>query len=201
MNIPSIGTSSFNPLSYLANYGSQAGTGLDADGDQDGSGALDSVQFSPQSKLLAATQQGGQDLWAQLAQALQAGNLGGAQTAFSSLQQRFQAGQSGAVGQVSSASQATTTASNTQTDPLSQDLSALGQALNGGDVKAAQDAFAKLQQDLQQLGSQKHHHHHHHSSQASSSNPVVDISILNVNINTGSGTSASTGSGQSPTTT
>lgn len=45
---------------------------------------------------------------------------------------------------------------------INQDFSALGQALQSGNLSDAQNAFSTLQQDLQQSGQVHHHHHHHH---------------------------------------
>jgi hypothetical protein len=42
------------------------------------------------------------------------------------------------------------------------DIDALGQALQAGDLTAAQSAFARLQQDLQAMRGGHHHHRHHH---------------------------------------
>jgi len=65
-------------------------------------------------------------------------------------------------------------------------------------VKAAQDAFAKLQQNLQQAWIPEAPSPPPSLQPGVLFQPGVDISILNVNITTGSGTSASTGSGQKP---
>ncbi|MGO9136153.1 MAG: hypothetical protein ACLP9S_17860 [Syntrophales bacterium] len=101
-------------------------------------------------------------LFHQLGQALQSGDLSGAQNAFSSLQQLLPS---------SSANQAQTTQQTNQST-FTTDLNALGQALQSGDLSKAQAAFAKLQQDMQSV--QKGHHHHHKAdnsqNSASSSN-------------------------------
>lgn len=64
-----------------------------------------------------------------LQQALQSGNLSGAQQAFSQLQQNAPSGGAG--------------------DAVITDISALGTALSAGDISSAQTAFATLQQDIQ----------------------------------------------------
>jgi hypothetical protein len=84
----------------------------------------------------------------QLGQALQSGNLAGAQQAFSALQQNAPQGPSGQSAQ-----------GNSSQSPFA----ALGQALQSGNLSAAQQAFSQLQQ------AGGHHHHRHHGSQGSSS--------------------------------
>jgi hypothetical protein len=86
-----------------------------------------------------------------LANALQAGDLAGAQNAFSALQQLMQ--------RVQSDSQSQSQGNGTQ-NQFSTDLAAIGKALQSGDVKSAKDALTKLQQDMQ-AGPQAHHHHAH----------------------------------------
>jgi|SRR5208337_882366 len=76
----------------------------------------------------------------QLGQALQSGDLAGAQSAFATLQQDMQS-----IGQSQSGQQ-------------QSNLSALANALQSGDLEAAQKAFAALQPK----------HHHHHSGRAQS---------------------------------
>ena len=83
----------------------------------------------------------------QLGQALQSGDLSGAQITFSSLQQLLPS---------SSANQAQTTQQTNQ-NTFMTDLNALGQALQSGDLSKAQEAFVKLQQDMQ--AAHKGHHH------------------------------------------
>lgn len=87
----------------------------------------------------------------QLFAAVQAGDLGAAQKAYDALTQ------------------------NSPLKPLhsstiGQDFSAIGDALKAGDVKAAQQALAQLQDDLQAAGrAHKHHHHHHHGAKGAAS--------------------------------
>jgi hypothetical protein len=185
MNLGSIGATAFSPVNYLTQYASSSST------------SVDSVQLSPQAKLLAAQNQAGQSLWAQLAQALQSGNLAGAQAAFGSLQQSL-GGQGGLATPASQTAAAAASASQTApADPMGQDFAALGQALKSGDVQAAQDALTKLQQDFQALRA-KHHHHHKPSSSSggsSNNNTYVDISLLSVNVTASQGASGA-GTGQ-----
>jgi hypothetical protein len=69
----------------------------------------------------------------QLSQALQSGDLAGAQQAFSALAALTEAGSRGG---------------SRQNSQLAQDFNAVGQALQTGDLAGAQQAFATLQQDL-----------------------------------------------------
>jgi outer membrane protein assembly factor BamD (BamD/ComL family) len=98
-----------------------------------------------------------QKLIEQLGQALQSGDLSGAQNAFSSLQQLLPS---------STVNQAQTTQQTNQST-FTTDLNALGQALQSGDLSKAQDAFAKLQQDMQ--AAQKGHRHHHKAGNSQNS--------------------------------
>ena len=84
-----------------------------------------------------------------LAQALQSGDLSGAQSAFSELQQLRQSFQSAHHGQGKG---------NDKNGPLKSDIAALDQALQSGDISKAQEAFKKLQSDMQAM--RKNHHQH-----------------------------------------
>ena len=89
----------------------------------------------------------------QLGQALQSGDLNAAKQAFAALQQF--------VPNLSSASQAQNGQQGSSQNPLLADLSAIGKALQSGDLSAAKSAFAKLKQDVQsvsQKGSYQRHH-------------------------------------------
>jgi len=83
-----------------------------------------------------------------LAQDLQSGNLSGAQQDFSTIQQDVQAQVSGhhhhGHGQNSSGA---------QQNPVAQLFSELGQALQAGNLSAAQQAYTALQQDFQSASS------------------------------------------------
>jgi hypothetical protein len=89
-----------------------------------------------------------------LQNALQAGDLAGAQAAFSALQKDLQTPSqttqgTGAAGQNAGMIQG------------GKDPEALANALNSGDLSGAQQAFASLQQDLQSTGRTGRHHDHH----------------------------------------
>ena len=106
----------------------------------------------------------------QLASSLQSGDLAGAQKAFSTIETLLQSNQS------SSQSSAVQSASATNT-PVQNDLAALGQALNSGDLTTAQSDFSKLKSDLQPAGQSvasgssqsvgSAHRHGHHRAEAS----------------------------------
>ena len=101
-------------------------------------------------------QQSQQD-FQELGQALQSGNLSGAQQAFSALQQLMPNASS-------SNSQTQTLPPLTGTNSISNDLSALTQAIQSGNQTDAQTDLTKLTQDLQSVKGKSHHHHHHHAS-------------------------------------
>jgi hypothetical protein len=89
-----------------------------------------------------------------LGQDLKAGNLLAAQRDFTTIQQDVQQ-QSGQIQhhhhhRASDAGDSSS-ASGQQDNPVSQALGALGQALQSGSLSSAQQAYATLQQDLQQL--------------------------------------------------
>jgi len=111
-------------------------------------------------------------LFDQLGQALQNGDLKGAQTAFAALQANAPQGAQ---------------AQGAQNGSSQSPFAALATALQNGDLSGAQQAFSQIQQ------TQGHHHHHHHGSQASSSTaaptssntnaPTVNISGSNDTVN------------------
>ena len=117
---------------------------------------------------------------------LSSGDLTAAQTAFATLQQDLQN-----VGQAQSNQQSATATATAAGGPLDNDLAAIGQALQNGDIGGAQTAFATLQKDMQQMrqtqGGQQsrrahHHHHHHHggaqNAQNTTSNPFSDLAAI-----------------------
>jgi len=90
-----------------------------------------------------------------LVNALQSGDLSGAQSACSALQQLMQGMQPGSQSQPQG---------NATQNQFSTDLAAIGKALQSGDVTSAKDALAKLQQDMQ-AAPKGHHHHHGHRAE------------------------------------
>ena len=109
-------------------------------------------QLQPQGSSTSSTQSGNpisQD-FTQLAADLKAGNTTAAQQDFTKLQQDFQ----------SQSSQTQThhhhhhhgDGSSSQSDAVNQVFSQLGQALQSGNLSAAQTAYASMQQQFQQYG-------------------------------------------------
>jgi len=94
-------------------------------------------------------QQAGQD-FEQLFQALQSGNLPGAQQAYSDLQQLRAASASAApsTAGVTDGTSPITATPSTAASPVSADWSTLGQALNSGSLPAVQDGLSRLKQDV-----------------------------------------------------
>ena len=93
----------------------------------------------------------------QLGQDLQSGNLAAAQQDVSTIQQDIQQ----IAGQVQqhhhhhhhgNGSQSSNSTSGPQSGQLAQDFSALGQALQSGNLSAAQQAYSTIAQDVQQFG-------------------------------------------------
>ena len=133
----------------------------------------------------------------QLGQDLQSGNLTQAQSDYATLSQNFPGGTPGGVAAPAAASTATaaeaaTSASPSATgnNPVAQAFTQLGQDLKSGNLQAAQQDYANLQQNVQQAGqlnaSQQvgvhHHRHHHHDgggTQAASSPPSSQQSSVN----------------------
>ncbi len=125
--------------------------------------------------------------FAALKTSLTSGDLTGAQQAFATLQQDMQS-----IGLAGSSQQTATTTATQASSPLDTDLNALGAALKNGDTSGAQQAFATLQKDMQQMrrsqGGQQtqkahHHHHHHHggstqNTQNTTSNPFSDLAAI-----------------------
>jgi hypothetical protein len=62
--------------------------------------------------------------------------------------------------------------SGSSSSSITNDLSALGQAIQSGNLTGAQNDFSKLMQDMQSIGG-GHHHHHHHKASASSQDTAI----------------------------
>jgi outer membrane protein assembly factor BamD (BamD/ComL family) len=102
--------------------------------------------------------------FSQLGSALQSGDLASAQKAFTDLQSL----QPGGTAQGSGGA-ATNSTNNSSGNTSSNDFAALGQALQSGNLTDAQNAFAKIQSDMQ-AHKGGHHHHHHGGGAVSSAN-------------------------------
>ena len=96
-----------------------------------------------------------QDNFQQLEQALQSGNLSGAQQAFAALQQLMP--------NLSASNQTQNGQINSSQSLFRTGLNAIGQALKSGDLSAAKAAFTKLQQDIQSFNKGHKGHHHLHN--------------------------------------
>ena len=95
---------------------------------------------------LSVAQQVQQD-YAQLASALQSGDLSKAQSAFASLKQELQS-------QGASTTQASTqssTNSSSGSDSIANDFNTIGEALSSGNLSQAQNAFSQLQADIRSV--------------------------------------------------
>lgn len=119
---------------------------------------ISSSLFELSNPTVQSKQQQVQQEFQQLGEDLESGNLSAAQSDFTTLQQL--------VPQSNSTSSPTSTSSSTGNNPLAQAFNQLGQDLQSGNLTAAQQDFANIQQDIQNQASQTqgHGHHHHHGS-------------------------------------
>ncbi len=129
-----------------------------------------------QNSVVQQTQNRFQQIQSQfqkLGQDLQSGNLTQAQSDFASLSQQLpNGGQSSATSTSASGTSATTSSSN----PILQAFQSLGQDLQSGNLSAAQQDFATIQQSAQQAqasGQAHHGHHHHHGGGETNTNSPV----------------------------
>src|SRR5207253_7756520 len=120
-----------------------------------------------------------------LADALQAGNLPGAEQAFAALQKDRSS--SASVASVTGTPQAG------QSRPIRQDIQALQSALQSNDLAGAQQALTTFQQDLQQAG-HTHQHRHHHGGGGQGGTPQTLASYVS-GLYSGSSSTTSSSSG------
>jgi hypothetical protein len=144
----------------------------------------------PISQIVSTRKQRQQD-FQELANALKTGDLSSAQQAFSALQQLSP--QPAAAGQTKTGQQASAG------DSVTADISALGQALQAGDLTTAQTDFSQLQKDIEALG-QKHHHHHHKSSASADTSTTASTSSTDLDQLLASLTAKSSASGTGSST-
>ncbi|HEX3120194.1 MAG TPA: hypothetical protein VHP80_13955 [Candidatus Acidoferrum sp.] len=136
-----------------------------------------------QNSVVQQTQNRFQQIQSQfqkLGQDLQSGNLTQAQSDFSTLSQELPNGsQFGASGTSTSAGAAGAT-SPTNSNPILQAFQSLGKDLQAGNLSAAQQDFANIQQSAQQAqaSGQAHHSHHHHHAGGDDSNSNSPVSTL-----------------------
>jgi soluble cytochrome b562 len=120
----------------------------------------------------------------QLGQDLQSGNLSAAQSDFASIKQ-LQTGSSSASPTSSTSATSSTSstsssaaASSQNNNPVAQAFNQLSQDLQSGNLSAAQQDYATIQQDFQSQGTQEHHHHHHqHHGEGNGTNASGSDSI------------------------
>jgi len=154
---------------------------------------ISSLTSSSQTNLKALRQQGEED-FAQLFQAMQAGNLASAQQAYGALQQwqsNFTTTDTSSSTGSSTSTGTTTTADSTSSasNAVLNDWNALGQALQSGNLSSAQSAFSSLESDAATAASQIQGRHHHHGTQEAQS---VYSAMQSTGATSGS-TSSSTG--------
>jgi hypothetical protein len=126
----------------------------------------------PQTSQVSPLKQAQTDFTA-LSQALATGNLAGAQQAFSAFQQDMQS-----IPSAQGAEQYATPSAGSAQNTIQGDLSAVGQALKSGNLTAAKNAFANLQQGLQgarQAQASHVHHHHHYGGGAQSASLLATL--------------------------
>jgi outer membrane protein assembly factor BamD (BamD/ComL family) len=111
---------------------------------------------SAQSKLQQSRQ-----VFQQLGQDLQSGNLSAAQSDFAALQP--------------SATSTSASSLLQNNSPVAQDLKQLSQDLQTGNVPAAQQDYTKMQQDFQNQVVAKHGHHHHGGGGGSGASGVSQL--------------------------
>ena len=133
----------------------------------DSIGAATGALASPQD---GARTRGAQD-FAALSQALQQGDLTGAQQAFASLQQD--------VPWVGRAASAPSAAAAPGAGPLAAAIQDLGNALKSGDLAGAQKAFAALSQ-----AHGGHHGHHHRPDASTQAAPAPAVAAANGTVDT-----------------
>ena len=154
--------------------------------------------------------QGAKDL-ADLQSALNSGDVAAAQKSFASLQEDLQntakAGQPHPLHSATdnstkqSAVAITTTSPNSRISRGLKDFQTLQTALSTGDLAGAQQAFAALQQDLQNVGRAGHHHHHHHGSgSVSSTTPTASTTAQTDTSAEQSSSGATPSAGSTPNT-
>lgn len=106
----------------------------------------------------------------QLSQDLQSGNLAAAQQDYATISQTLPGANQAAPAQSGAASAASGTGSTANVSPIIQAFTQLGQDLQSGNLQAARQDYATVQQDALQSAQQtqgyhRHHRHHHVGSE------------------------------------
>src|ERR1700742_3049582 len=120
-----------------------------------------------QNSVVQQTQNRFQQIQSQfqkLGQDLQSGNLTQAQSDFAALSQQLPNGGQFGASRTNTASTTNATSSTSTSNPILQAFQSLGQDLQSGNLTAAQQDFATIQQSAQQAqaSGQAHHGHHRH---------------------------------------
>jgi outer membrane protein assembly factor BamD (BamD/ComL family) len=116
----------------------------------------------------------------QLGQDLQAGNLSAAQSDFATLQQLVS--QAGSAASSASSSSSSSSSPSQSENPIAQAFSQLATDLKSGNLTAAQQDFAQIQKDFQNLAAQNQASgdngaelpHHHHRGGSNSINQLFE---------------------------
>jgi soluble cytochrome b562 len=107
--------------------------------------AMSTSSISSATPSYQPPQNGGQQNFQALVQAVQSGNLTAAQQAYATLTQN--------------APQGASTTAGGQANPFQQAISTIGSALQSGDISGAQNALQTMQQTMK-----SHHGHRHHTA-------------------------------------
>ena len=124
---------------------------------------ISSSSFYDYNQTVQNQQQQFRQEFQQLGQDLQSGNLSAAQSDFATL-----TGSQTSATSSSSTSSTSSTSSSQSNSPIAQAFNQLSQDLQSGNLSAAQQDYANIQQDFQSQATQGHHHHHHHHSSGDS---------------------------------
>lgn len=139
------------------------------------SGVSSSSTYSPDYSPSSPSDGTSDDPMQTLIDSLDNGDLSSAMAAYEALLQEAQANGTTSAAGANTNNANDSTAGGSTASSLQQDLAALGQALQSGDLQDAQQALAKLQQDAKaaevagqqdmQQDQVKHGGHHHHGHQ------------------------------------
>ena len=136
-----------------------------------------------QNSVVQQTQNRFQQIQSQfqkLGQDLQSGNLTQAQSDFATLTQELPNGGQLGGANANAASGTNLTAVSANSNPIVQAFQSLGKDLQSGNLAAARQDFANIQQNAQQAQASvpAHHGHHHHRAGGSNANSSSPISTL-----------------------
>jgi outer membrane protein assembly factor BamD (BamD/ComL family) len=121
---------------------------------------LNGLQGSSQKNGAASNAQQFEAMFQEIGEDLQSGNLTQAQQDYATFSQDFPGLAS--AGTAASSGSSGSTGSGASGNPLASAFSALSQALQSGNLSAAQQDYSTIRQDFQQQGAGRVHGHHHH---------------------------------------